>query len=217
MKISALVLCKNSSYLIMVNKFPLCTKIENTDKGKVTTRKSLAPKPCIIMDFNLDYFILEVENLVFNLPHISILGKITLRVNAIICLWFDTIIKNANAHMIMQKMSGSKLTSSLSILLLLLFSWPPARAVWQNYEVMILQTWSVTAPSLGSVANVTSYIIPVPTFKCFLDPSSSLSVSQPPLPFATLLLGCTALDLFHPRTSTFSTRALIWVHFKTLH
>ena len=24
-------------------------------------------------------------------------------------------------------------------------------------------------------------------------------------------------DLFHPKTSTFSTRALIWVHFKTVH
>ena len=26
----------------------------------------------------------------------------------------------------------------------------------------------------------------------------------------------TALDLFQPKTSTFSTRALIWVHFKTV-
>ena len=24
-------------------------------------------------------------------------------------------------------------------------------------------------------------------------------------------------DLFHPKTSTFSTHALIWVHFKTVH
>ena len=28
---------------------------------------------------------------------------------------------------------------------------------------------------------------------------------------------CGVLDLFQPKTSTFSTRALIWVHFKTVH
>ena len=35
-----------------------------------------------------------------------------------------------------------------------LFTWPPALAVWSNYEVVMFQPWSGTAPILGSVAIV---------------------------------------------------------------
>ena len=40
------------------------------------------------------------------------------------------------------------------MLLLLLFAWQPARAVWQNNEVMMFQPRLETAPSLGYVAHV---------------------------------------------------------------
>ena len=66
---------------------------------------------------------------------------------------------------------------------MLLFSWPPAREVWPNYEVGMFQPWSGTDPSLGSVANVTSYLYPSHCFNCFLDLYPSPSVYRlPPHP-----------------------------------
>ena len=50
--------------------------------------------------------------------------------------------------------------STITLLLLLLFVWPPARAVWPNYEVVMFQPWSGTVPGLGSVASVTSELTP---------------------------------------------------------
>ena len=78
-------------------------------------------------------------------------------------------------------------------MLLLLFSWPPACTVWPNYEVVLLQPWSGTAPSLGSVSNITSYINPAPLSNCLMGPFPSPSVSWFPPPSATLILRCTAL------------------------
>ena len=48
--------------------------------------------------------------------------------------------------------------SNFHFYLLLLFSWPPGRVVWPDYEVVMFQPRSGTATSLGSVANVTSYL-----------------------------------------------------------
>ena len=64
--------------------------------------------------------------------------------------------------------------------LLLLFSCPPARAVLPNYEVGVFQLQSGTAPSLGSVDNVISYLSPYNCFNCFMDHSLSPSVYQLP-------------------------------------
>ena len=59
----------------MVNTPPLCINMEIFDKGKFTTQNILVLKPCIILDFNSDYYIPEIGKLAFNLPHVYILGK----------------------------------------------------------------------------------------------------------------------------------------------
>ena len=66
--------------------------------------------------------------------------------------------------------------------LLLLFFWSPAHAVWPNYEVVLFQPWSGTDPSLGSVANITSYINVAPPLNSLLNlfPSPSVSLIPPP-------------------------------------
>ena len=81
----------------------------------------------------------------------------------------------------------------LWLILLLLFSWPQACALLLTHEVVMFQPRSGTATSLGSIAIVASYLIPVPQFDCFLGLSPSPSVSQLPLPPATLWRSFTAL------------------------
>ena len=49
--------------------------MESYWKGKVTTQKSLVLKSCIILDFHSEYYIPEIENLTFHLPHVYILGE----------------------------------------------------------------------------------------------------------------------------------------------
>ena len=49
--------------------------IENINKGKFITHKSLVMKSCIILDFNSEYYIPEIEKLAFHLTHVYILGK----------------------------------------------------------------------------------------------------------------------------------------------
>ena len=83
--------------------------------------------------------------------------------------------------------------------MLLLFSWSPACVVRIDYEVVMLQPWSGTAPILGSNANVMYYQSPSHRFNSF---SGSLSftfrVLTPP-PSATLILRCTTIyNLFYP-------------------
>ena len=49
--------------------------IENPEKGKFTARKSTVLRSCSILDFHLEYYIPEIENLNFHLPHAYIIGK----------------------------------------------------------------------------------------------------------------------------------------------
>ena len=57
-----------------VKPCPSCMNIENLKKGKVTTRKSLLLKSCMILDFYSEYYIPEIEKLAFHLPRVYILG-----------------------------------------------------------------------------------------------------------------------------------------------
>ena len=52
-----------------------CKNIENAEKGKVATRKSLVLKSCSILDFHSRYIIPAIEMLDFHLPHVYILRK----------------------------------------------------------------------------------------------------------------------------------------------
>ena len=61
--------------------------------------------------------------------------------------------------------------------MLMLFSWPLARSVRPNYDVVMFQPRSGTAPSLGSFVDVMSYINPVLPFNYLLDLFLSPSVS----------------------------------------
>ena len=49
--------------------------LENVDKLKVTTQKSLVLKSCRILDFHSEYYISKIKILDFYLPHVYILGK----------------------------------------------------------------------------------------------------------------------------------------------
>ena len=82
---------------------------------------------------------------------------------------------------------------------MLLFPWPPACEVWLNYEVVLFQTCSETAPSLGSVSNITSDLKPAhrSTVYCIFSPPS---VAWPPLQPTTLKLSCTTI--LAPNTPT---------------
>ena len=60
--------------------------IGHVDKGKVTTREIFVLKSCIILDFISEYYIPDIEKLVFNLPHVYIPGKSIVWVNGMICL-----------------------------------------------------------------------------------------------------------------------------------
>ena len=77
--------------------------VENEEKWNVTTQNSLVVKSCIIMDLYSDYYITEIEKLDFHLPHVYILGKITVQVNGMAYLWVNTINTTSNAHVIMHK------------------------------------------------------------------------------------------------------------------
>ena len=72
------------------------------------------------------------------------------------------------------------------LLLLLLFGRSQVCAVWQNYDVVVLQPRSGTDPKLGSVTKVTSKLNPAPYLSTifwifsFLSPSMSLLPPHPP-------------------------------------
>ena len=76
--------------------------------------------------------------------------------------WFIYII--VTAHIIL-------------LLVMFFFPWPPARAVWPNYEVVLLPPWSGTASSLSSVTNITFYLNPALPLTCLLDSFPSPSVA----------------------------------------
>ena len=65
---------------------PSFMNIEHFDKGKVTKRKIIALKSFSIGDFHSEYYIPEIEKLVFHLPHVYIIGKIIVQVNVMACL-----------------------------------------------------------------------------------------------------------------------------------
>ena len=81
---------------------PLCINIENVDKVKVTTWKSLVLISCSILEFHSEYYITAIENLAFFL-YFYILGKIIVQVNNMTCLWVDTLILTVDKGMIIQK------------------------------------------------------------------------------------------------------------------
>ena len=83
-----------------------------------------------------------------------------------------------------------------------LFSCPPDREVWPNYEVVMFQTRPGTATSICSVAIVTSYLC-LSHRSTVLCPPPSTSVSQLPLPSTNLWMSCTTL------LSQFSTLILV--------
>ena len=58
-----------------VKTCPSCMNVENFDKGKLTTQKILALKLCSILDFHSEYYIPDIVNLSFRLPHTYIPGK----------------------------------------------------------------------------------------------------------------------------------------------
>ena len=91
---------------------------------------------------------------------------------------------------------NNTLTTSNTGLQVLLFSWPTAREVWLNYEVVMFQPWSGTAQNLGSVTNIMSYLQPAPPFNWFIDLFLSTSVSW--FPPHTLPLGWYAPLFPHP-------------------
>ena len=82
-----------------------------------------------------------------------------------------------------QKNEDRHVTPKLWVVVML-FCWPTARAVWPNYEVVLFQPWSGTDPSPGSVANFTSYLNPDPPFNYLLgilpSPYVPLLPSHPP-------------------------------------
>ena len=86
-------------------------------------------------------------------------------------------------------------------LLFFLFSWPPACAVWPNYELVMFQPWSGISPSLGSVATVTSYLSLSHCFNCnYVSFSFNLCVPTNP-PSAALRLICTTIfTQFYPHS-----------------
>ena len=95
--------------------------------------------------------------------------------------------------------------------LLLCFSWPPACAVWPNYEVLLLQPISGTTKSLGLVPNITSYLKSAPPFNCLMDIFSSPSVSWLTPPSATLRLSYTTiLSPDYPPSISFLDRLYTW-------
>ena len=74
----------------------------------------------------------------------------------------------------------------------------------------MFQPRSGTAPSLGSVAKVTSHLNPAPSFNCFRDIFLSPSLAFLPPPYATLRLSCTAI--FTPDCPPFSSCLQAPVH-----
>ena len=65
-------------------------------------------------------------------------------------------------------------------------------AVWPNYDMEMFQTHSGTAPCIGSVANITSFLSPSHRFNCFMYPHPSPSISwlpshPPPFDWAALI------------------------------
>ena len=54
--------------------YPSCTNIENSENGKVSTRKSIVLKSCSILDLHSEYYIPAIEKLAVHLPHVYILG-----------------------------------------------------------------------------------------------------------------------------------------------
>ena len=66
---------------------------------------------------------------------------------------------------------------------------PSVRAVCQNHEVVVFQPWTATAPDLGSVANITTFIYL--TYLLFQTCSGSFSL-PPPRPISYFS------PIFHP-------------------
>ena len=64
----------------------LCMNIENGKKVKFTTQKVLVLKSCIIVDFQLESYILDIEHWLFICRVFTSLEKIIVQVNNITCL-----------------------------------------------------------------------------------------------------------------------------------
>ena len=51
---------------------PLCMNLENFEKGKAKTRKSIVLKLCIISNFHSDYYMPEIDKLAFHITNFYI-------------------------------------------------------------------------------------------------------------------------------------------------
>ena len=76
--------------------------------------------------------------------------------------------------------------------------WPPSRVVWPNYELVLFQPQSGTAPSLGFTANITSNLNPASLFNFLLGHYPSLSMSWPPPSPPTQPVDWSAPLFYHP-------------------
>ena len=91
------------------------------------------------------------------------------------------------------------IVSLFKIQYVLLFSWPPACAVWQNYKVTMFQSWSGNDPILRSISNGVSSLFLLGRQRF----SISLTITwRVPTSFTSSTLRLSNIDLFAPNYSS---------------